>query len=136
MIDNGNDDVNEEYKDIQIRTITEWMNIKLKQNSVNVINKDFKDGTKLLELLFVISKDPEIQFHCGSTKKDAITNVSTVLSFLKKKHSDDSNFPSLSLEDILNGDFQSTLALLFFIMLKYQFTSILQKNKVNFLSIL
>lgn len=130
MTNKNNRDISADYQDIQIRTLTKWMNIQLEEGFVESIDTDLKDGTILLRLLSVVSNNPTLQPEKGHMKIHAISNVSKALNFLKEEYRGDDNLPVIASEDIVSCDRKSILALLFFIMLKYQFQNIL-KDKVN-----
>jgi hypothetical protein len=59
-----------------------------------------------------------------------LSNVARALNFLQEQWGKDS-LPAIANESIVNGDVKSTLAITFFIMLKYQIHPILL-NKVSF----
>ncbi|CEJ00358.1 hypothetical protein RMCBS344292_14415 [Rhizopus microsporus] len=121
--------ISTDYQDIQIRTLTKWINVQLKEDLVESIDRDLRDGVMLLRLLSIVSNKPALKPERGRMKIHAISNVSRALNFLKQEFEDDENLPVIASEDIVNGDIKSTLAILFFIMLKYQFSDILGETK-------
>src|SRR6185369_1631323 len=100
------------YTDVQKATFTRWVNIQLRSihqydflnsdcddNSnreslasrlpeIKAIDKDFRDGTRLIELLEVLYEDdselPKRE-RSGNTRHHHIANVSKVLDFLKNR---------------------------------------------------
>ncbi|CAO3612730.1 unnamed protein product [Mucor fragilis] len=124
--DELNKNIGSEYQDIQIRTLTKWMNVQLNQlsESITSIDKDLKDGTKLLKLLAVVANQPSLKPERGNMRIHHLSNVAQALKFLQDQWGADS-LPAVASEAIVNGDVKSTLAITFFIMLKYQIQPIL-----------
>ncbi|KAL7327468.1 hypothetical protein PS15p_205892 [Mucor circinelloides] len=124
--DELNKNIGSEYQDIQIRTLTKWMNVQLNQlnESISSIDKDLKDGTKLLKLLAVVANQPNLKPERGNMRIHHLSNVAQALKFLQGQWGADS-LPAVASEAIVNGDVKSTLAITFFIMLKYQIQPIL-----------
>ncbi|EIE86869.1 hypothetical protein RO3G_11580 [Rhizopus delemar RA 99-880] len=104
MTNKNNRDISTDYQDIQIRTLTKWMNVQLKEESVESIDNDLKDGTKLLRLLSVVANNPGLRPERGNMKIHAISNVSRALNFLKEEYKEDDNLPVIASEDIVSGD--------------------------------
>lgn len=123
--------ISSEYQEIQLRTLTKWINNQLKQvgEQITSIAYDLKDGTKLLKLLSVVADHPHLKPEKGNMRIHHLSNVAQALNFLKEQWGIDS-LPAIANESIVNGDTKSILALTFFIMLKYQIHPIL-KNKVS-----
>ncbi|RCI05785.1 hypothetical protein CU098_006957, partial [Rhizopus stolonifer] len=124
--DELNKNISLEYQDIQIRTLTKWINVQLNQvgDQIISIDKDLRDGKKLLKLLSVVANRPQLKPERGNMRIHALSNVSQALKFLQEQWGADS-LPAIGSEAIVNGDVKSTLALAFFIMLKYQIHPIL-----------
>ncbi|CEP10654.1 hypothetical protein [Parasitella parasitica] len=124
--DELNRNIGSEYQDIQIRTLTKWMNVQLSQadESIISIDKDLKDGRKLLKLLAVVANQPSLKPERGNMRIHHLSNVAQALKFLQDQWGADS-LPAVASEAIVNGDVKSTLAITFFIMLKYQIHPIL-----------
>lgn len=124
--DELNKNIGSEYQDIQIRTLTKWMNVQLNQvnESISSIDKDLKDGTKLLKLLAVVANRSSLKPERGNMRIHHLSNVAQALKFLQDQWGADS-LPAIASEAIVNGDVKSTLAITFFIMLKYQIHPIL-----------
>jgi hypothetical protein len=129
--DELNKNIGSEYQDIQIRTLTKWINVQLSQvgEHITSIDKDLKDGKKLLKLLSVVADNPSLKPERGNMRIHELSNVAQALKFLQKQWGADS-LPAVASEAIVNGDVKSTLALTFFIMLKYQLHPILM-NQVS-----
>ncbi|KAI8366162.1 hypothetical protein BD560DRAFT_401339 [Blakeslea trispora] len=123
--DELNKNISLEYQDIQIRTLTKWMNVQLNQvgDSIDSII-DLKDGKKLLKLLSVVANQPQLIPEKGNMLIHQLSNVSKALKFLQEQWGIDS-LPAIASEAIVSGNVKSTLALAFFIMLKYQIHPIL-----------
>lgn len=134
---NGEDlvrNIGSDYQDIQIRTLTKWVNAQLSQvnDSISNIKTDLKDGKKLLKLLAVISSEPAPKPERMNMRIHQLANVAQALSFLERQVGSDS-MPDIGNEAIVNGDAKKTLALIFFIMLKYQIQVILTEHGDDFL---
>lgn len=128
--DELNKNISSDYQDIQIRTLTKWINVQLSQvdEHINSIDKDLKNGKKLLKLLSVVSKNTSaLKPERGNMRIHELSNVALALKFLQDEWGADS-LPAIGSEAIVNGDVKSTLAITFFIMLKYQIHPILLNN--------
>jgi hypothetical protein len=124
--DELNKNIGSEYQDIQIRTLTKWINVHLSQvgEHITSIDKDLKDGKKLLKLLSVVANNPGLKPERGNMSVHSLTNVTRALTFLQQQWGADS-LPDVASEAIVKGDAKSSLAITFFIMIKYQLQSIL-----------
>ncbi|KAI7878508.1 hypothetical protein K492DRAFT_238514 [Lichtheimia hyalospora FSU 10163] len=113
-----------DYQEIQIRTLTAWVNAQLKEQAIIDMRKDLQDGRQLLRLLATVEDDDDDapKPEKGRMRIHQLSNVAQALSFLAKRHDD---VPDIGNEAIVNGDLKRTLALLFYIMTKYQFQPIL-----------
>ena len=121
--------IGSDYQDIQIRTLTKWVNAQLKQvdESIDNIKTDLRDGKKLLKLLSVISNETAPKPERMNMRIHQLANVAQALGFLEKQVGSDT-MPDIGNEAIVNGDAKKTLALIFFIMLKYQIQLILTEH--------
>lgn len=130
--DELNKNIGSDYQDIQIRTLTKWINVQLSQvdEHINSIDKDLKDGKKLLKLLSVVSKNTSLKPERGHMRIHELSNVAQALKFLQDQWGAE-NLPAIGSEAIVNGDVKSTLAITFFIMLKYQIHPILNDPDYN-----
>lgn len=126
--------IGSDYQDIQIRTLTKWVNAQLKQvdESIKDIKTDLRDGKKLLKLLSVLSKEPAPKPERMNMRIHQLSNVAQALSFLERQVGSDT-MPDIGNEAIVNGDAKKTLALIFFIMLKYQIQLIVTEHGDNFM---
>lgn len=113
-----------DYQEIQIRTLTAWVNAQLGEQAIIDMRKDLQDGRHLLRLLATVEDDDDDapKPEKGRMRIHQLSNVAQALSFLSKRHDD---VPDIGNEAIVNGDLKRTLALLFYIMTKYQFQPIL-----------
>lgn len=121
--------IGSDYQDIQIRTLTKWVNAQLKQvdESIDNIKTDLRDGKKLLKLLSVISNETAPKPERMNMRIHQLANVAQALGFLEKQIGSDT-MPDIGNEAIVNGDAKKTLALIFFIMLKYQIQLIVTEH--------
>lgn len=127
--DELNKNISSEYQDIQIRTLTKWINVQLSKVDEHIthIDKDLRDGKKLLKLLSVVANNSDLKPERGNMRIHQLSNVAQALKFLQQQWGADS-LPAVASESIVNGDVKSTLAITFFIMLKYQIQPILSHN--------
>lgn len=132
--DDLNRNIGSDYQEIQIRTLTKWVNAQLgtADDSIKDIKTDLRDGKKLLKLLSVISKEPAPKPERMNMRIHQLSNVAQALSFLERQVGLDS-MPDIGNEAIVNGDAKKTLALIFFIMLKYQIQLIVSEHGDEFL---
>jgi hypothetical protein len=70
-----------------------------------------------------VSKEAAPKPERGNMRIHQLSNVSQALSFLERQLGAET-LPSIGNEAIVNGDVKKTLALIFFIMLKYQMQQI------------
>ncbi|CAO3618756.1 unnamed protein product [Cunninghamella blakesleeana] len=122
-----------DYQDLQKRTLTKWVNSQLEKvdDKITNIETDFKDGRKLLKLLSVVSDVPTPKPEKMNMRIHQLSNVAQALSFLEKQLGADSII-DMGNEAIVNGDKKKTLALIFFIMLKYQIQIVLNEHGDEF----
>jgi hypothetical protein len=125
--------IGSDYQEIQKRTLTKWVNTQLQlvDDHINNIETDFKDGRKLLKLLSVVSKEPAPKPEKMNMRIHQLANVAQALSFLEKHLGADS-IVDMGNEAIVNGDKKKTLALIFFIMIKYQIQIVLNDHGDDF----
>ncbi|KAG2188800.1 hypothetical protein INT44_003939, partial [Umbelopsis vinacea] len=120
-LEDGGRNVAANYQEIQKKTLTKWVNAQLSTvgDSISNLDTDLKDGKRLLKLLSVVSKEPAPKPERGNMRIHQLSNVSQALSFLERQLGAET-LPNIGNEAIVNGDVKKTLALIFFIMLKYQ----------------
>ncbi|RUS20638.1 hypothetical protein BC937DRAFT_94730 [Endogone sp. FLAS-F59071] len=112
------------YEEVQKKALTKWVNSKLAAigEHVNDLGTDLRDGKRLLKLLQTLSKDQAPKPESKSMRIHHLSNVQRALTFLTDQLGE--GLPNIGNEDIVNGDVKKTLALIFFIMLKYQMQGI------------
>ncbi|KAI9311934.1 hypothetical protein BX666DRAFT_1991035 [Dichotomocladium elegans] len=116
-----------DYHDIQKRSLTLWVNsqlAKVAEPPIAKIETDLKDGKKLLKLLSVVSGQNAPKPERMNMRIHQLSNVAQALNFLERQQGIDV-MPDIGNEAIVNGDVKKTLALIFFIMLRYQIGAIL-----------
>ncbi|KAI7896089.1 calponin homology domain-containing protein, partial [Mucor mucedo] len=104
--DELNKNISSDYQDIQIRTLTKWINVQLSQvdEHIDSIDKDLKNGKKLLKLLSVVSKNTSaLKPERGNMRIHELSNVALALKFLQDEWGADS-LPAIGSEAIVNGD--------------------------------
>ncbi|KAI8371633.1 uncharacterized protein BYT42DRAFT_616709 [Radiomyces spectabilis] len=124
-----------DYQEIQKRTLTKWVNAQLSQvdDRITNIDTDLKDGKRLLKLLGVVAKEPAPKPERMNMRIHQLSNVAQALSFLEKQVGSEA-MPDIGNEAIVNGDVKKTLALIFFIMLKYQIQLIITEHGEDFIA--
>jgi hypothetical protein len=125
----------DKYTELQKATFTKWVNIQLRMIDINQlspnkkipeiksIDKDFRDGKKLVQLLEILyPNDPELpKIERGKTRHHHIANVNNVLEFLKK-HLDEKSLIALEAigaVDIVDGNVKLTLGLIWLTISKF-----------------
>ncbi|ORZ01049.1 hypothetical protein BCR43DRAFT_561375 [Syncephalastrum racemosum] len=118
-----------DYQEIQKRTLTRWVNAQLSivGDHIDHIETDLKDGKRLLKLLSVVSGQAAPKPEKMNMRIHQLSNVAQALDFLQKQLGPDV-LPDIGNEAIVNGDVKKTLALVFFIMLRYQVQLILAEH--------
>ena len=98
-----------------------WVNVQLATTTtygpMTTIEKDLKDGKRLIGLLEVVSKEP-LKPERGNMRIHQMANVSKALSFLEKKT--DEPLQSIGNEDIVDGNVKLTLGLIWIIIYRFQ----------------
>ena len=78
----------EEAKRIQVQTFTRWCNARLatRQQKIDDLTTDLRDGTKLLALLEILSKKSPGKFHKKpKNQAQRAENVDAALQFITQK---------------------------------------------------
>ncbi|KAF9437701.1 actinin alpha 2 [Entomortierella beljakovae] len=111
--------------DTQKTTFMRWVNVQLATTATYgpmiTIEKDLKDGKRLIGLLEVISKEP-LKPERGNMRIHQMANVSKALAFLEKKT--DEPLGSIGNEDIVDGNVKLTLGLIWIIIYRFQIQTI------------
>ncbi|KAG0366547.1 actinin alpha 2 [Gamsiella multidivaricata] len=127
-LDTGDDMVRQSatsQTDTQKTTFMRWVNVQLATTAIygpmSTIERDFRDGKRLIGLLEVISKEP-LKPERGNMRIHQMANVSKALSFLEKR----TNEPlgSIGNEDIVDGNVKLTLGLIWIIIYRFQIQQI------------
>ncbi|KAI9498895.1 calponin homology domain-containing protein [Zychaea mexicana] len=118
-----------DYQEIQKRTLTKWVNAQLvtADDHIENMETDLRDGKRLLKLLSVVSKEPAPKPERGNMRIHQLSNVARALGFLKEQLGE---VPDVGNEAIVNGDLKKTLALIYFVMLKYHVHLILDDKSI------
>ncbi|KAG0047175.1 actinin alpha 2 [Gryganskiella cystojenkinii] len=107
--------------DTQKTAFMRWVNVQLAKTTTYVpmatIEKDLRDGKRLIGLLEVISNEP-LKPERGNMRIHQMANVSKALSFLEKKT--DEPLGSIGNEDIVDGNVKLTLGLIWIIIYRFQ----------------
>lgn len=126
-----------DYDEVQKRTLTRWVNAKLSMaenaDHVDHIEKDLRDGKRLLKLLSVVSGQSAPKPERMNMRIHQLSNVAQALAFLQKQIHPDI-LPDIGNEAIVNGDVKKTLALIFFIMLKFQVQLIINDHGDDYMT--
>ena len=124
-----------DYQDVEKRTLTRWVNAQLAtvEDHIDRIETDLKDGKRLLKLLSVVSGQNAPKPERMNMRIHQLSNVAQAFGFLEKQLGADA-MPDIGNEAIVNGDVKKTLALVFFIMLKYHIQAILADHGEDFMT--
>ncbi|KAG2224488.1 hypothetical protein INT45_010554, partial [Circinella minor] len=133
-----------DYQEIQKRTLTKWVNAQLSiaDDHIENMETDLRDGKRLLKLLSVVVNKEKQQDQKdekgmiitpkperGNMRIHQLSNVAQALSFLESQFLGE--VPDIGNEPIVNGDLKKTLALIYFIMLKYHIHLILDDKSIT-----
>ena len=133
-----------DYQEIQKRTLTKWVNAQLSiaDDHIENMETDLRDGKRLLKLLSVVVNKEKQQDQKneegmiitpkperGNMRIHQLSNVARALSFLESQFLGE--VPDIGNEPIVNGDLKKTLALIYFIMLKYHIHLILDDKSIT-----
>ncbi|KAG2225027.1 hypothetical protein INT45_003227, partial [Circinella minor] len=124
-----------DYQDVEKRTLTRWVNAQLATvgDHIDRIEIDLKDGKRLLKLLSVVSGQNAPKPERMNMRIHQLSNVAQAFGFLEKQLGADA-MPDIGNEAIVNGDVKKTLALVFFIMLKYHIQAVLSDHGEDFMT--
>ncbi|KAG0100092.1 actinin alpha 2 [Podila epicladia] len=107
--------------DTQKTAFMRWVNVQLAKTTaygpMTSIEKDMKDGKRLIGLLEVVSNEP-LKPERGNMRIHQMANVSKALAFLEK--STDEAMGSIGNEDIVDGNVKLTLGLVWIIIYRFQ----------------
>ena len=122
-----------DYQDVEKRTLTRWVNAQLSTvgDRIDRIETDLKDGKRLLKLLSVVSDQAAPKPERMNMRIHQLANVAQAFGFLERQLGAEA-MPDIGNEAIVNGDMKKTLALVFFIMLKYQIQAVLTDHGEDF----
>jgi hypothetical protein len=115
-------------KDIQKKTFTKWINSQLERSAesrvtVTDLYYDLRDGRVLLELLQVLS-GKKISRERGSLRIHMLSNVTNALKVVRDEQR--VSLVNISASDIVDGNPKMTLALVWNLVLCYQFHKVLK----------
>lgn len=129
MADDTDDfDADVGFKDIQKKTLTKWINSQLERSpghrfSVTDLFYDLRDGRVLIELIEVLT-GKKIQKERGSLRIHMLSNVTTALKTVRDEQR--VSLVNISASDIVDGNPKMTLALVWNLVLCYQFHKVLK----------
>lgn len=107
--------------DTQKTAFMRWVNVQLATTTaygpMTTIEKDLKDGKRLIGLLEVVSKEP-LKPERGNMRIHQMANVSKALAFLEKMT--DEPLQSIGNETIVDGNVKLTLGLIWIIIYRFQ----------------
>ncbi|KAF9195171.1 Alpha-actinin-1 [Haplosporangium sp. Z 767] len=111
--------------DTQKTAFLRWVNVQLATTTaygpMSAINRDFRDGKRLIGLLEVVSKEP-LKPERGNMRIHQMANVSKALTFIEKKTGEPVG--SIGNEDIVDGNVKLTLGLIWIIIYRFQIQNI------------
>lgn len=120
------------YQEIQKRTLTKWVNVQLSKvdDRIENMETDLRDGTRMLKLLSVLSKEPVPKPEKGKMRIHQLSNVVRALAFLENQLGEEV-LRDIGNEAIVDGDMKRTISLLFSIMLRYQIQVVLEDESLQ-----
>jgi hypothetical protein len=111
----------------QSKTFVRWVNHQLKATPRSQIRElgDLKDGTRLLQLLQMISQDPDapISEKFSRLRIHRLLNVEKALKYIEKKLG--FQLVNIGAEDIVDGNEKITMGLIWLIILRFKMANIL-----------
>eukprot|EP00050_Salpingoeca_kvevrii_P006968 m.292944 g.292944 ORF g.292944 m.292944 type:complete len:428 (-) comp12702_c0_seq1:210-1493(-) len=113
---------NDEWVGIQKKTFTNWVNAQLAKipeaPTVNVLEEDLKDGTRLIQLLEVCSEKAFGRYNKGTTMKiKQLENLTNAFKFMEKEGL---KLVNLGPVDVNDGNLKLELGLIWTIIYHYQ----------------
>eukprot|EP00045_Choanoeca_perplexa_P015612 m.198310 g.198310 ORF g.198310 m.198310 type:complete len:439 (+) comp17040_c0_seq2:1411-2727(+) len=108
------------WLDIQSATFQRWINYHLEERDmfVNDLFKNLRDGTALVNLLEILSKDARIKHYPNpSDLEECEYNNRAIMKFLRHEHGLTFEYKAM---DIVKGDPPYVLSLVWMIILKYK----------------
>lgn len=116
------------FKDIQKKTLTKWINSQLERSpghrfSVTDLFYDLRDGRVLIELIEILT-GKKIQRERGSLRIHMLSNVTTALKTVRDEQR--VSLVNISASDIVDGSPKMTMALVWNLVLCYQFHKVLK----------
>ncbi|KAI8597243.1 calponin homology domain-containing protein [Dissophora ornata] len=111
--------------DTQKTAFMRWVNVRLATTPnyapMASIERDLRDGKRLIALLEVVSKEP-LKPERGNMRIHQMANVAKALTFLEKRM--DEPLGSIGNEDVVNGNLKLTLGLVWMIIYRFQIQQI------------
>lgn len=110
--------------DTQKTAFMRWVNVQLANTPYTpmaAIEKDLRDGKRLIGLLEAVSKEP-LKPERGNMRIHQMANVSKALAFLEKRTDD--TLGTIGNEDIVDGNIKLTLGLVWIIIYRFQIQQI------------
>ena len=112
--------------DTQKTAFMRWVNVQLLNTTpgytpMTSIERDLRDGKRLIALLEVMSKEP-LKPEKGNMRIHQMANVNKALTFLKSRT--DESLGSLGNEAIVDGNLKLTLGLVWIIIYRFQIQQI------------
>ncbi|TBU08719.1 alpha-actinin-like protein [Hamiltosporidium magnivora] len=118
----------QDWKKIQTKTFTKWINTKLNEGSYPTVTNLFeniRDGTVLAHLLFILTEEKFIYNKRPITRFQKVENIQQVLNFIKQKNITLINIGS---PDIVDGNEKLILGLIWTIILRFVVTEGVQSD--------
>ncbi|KAF9192645.1 actinin alpha 2 [Haplosporangium sp. Z 11] len=113
--------------DTQKTAFMRWINFQLAPTPSYVpmasIERDLRDGKRLIALLEIVSKEP-LKPERGNMRIHQMANVSKALTFLEKRTKGDDTLGTIGNEDIVDGNLKLTLGLVWTVIYRFQIQQI------------
>ncbi|XP_035983754.1 dystrophin isoform X17 [Fundulus heteroclitus] len=116
----------DEREDVQKKTFTKWVNIRLAKTGkppVEDLFSDLCDGRRLLELLEGLIGHELVRLEKGTTRVHSLNNVNRALQILQKNNVD---LVNIGAADIVDGNHKLILGLIWSIILHWQVKDVMK----------
>lgn len=117
----------DDREDIQKKTFGKWINSQLPESAVTDLYFDLRDGHVLLSILEVLTGST-LRREKGSLRVHRLSNTATVISVLRENRV---KLVNINNVDIVDGSPKITLALVWAIILHWQFKNVMPSKVSN-----
>ncbi|BGP20152.1 hypothetical protein JCM10213_000763 [Rhodosporidiobolus nylandii] len=126
---NGGGGTGREYEDVQNRTFCKWLNARLEPNGfppVDDVGRDFSDGTRLIQLVSVLTQEPAKRFnHAPNLRVQKMENANQALAKIKEMGV---HLTNIGPEDIVDGNRKLILGMIWSLVLRFAIADISEEG--------